>query len=231
MDLSLLAARVEAISLVDLDRSAIESGMHRQGVSASDNRLRILETALTGVFPRHAELGLLDNSSPEQIRQVAQQASTAQPSGLPEPADVVVSIGLITQLVEAAVKMSGEANAVAPDSPGINLVQAIRRRHLRLLSELTSPGRSAILVTEVVSSKTLPELPSTSPNQLPALLQSCLATGNFFTGLHPGILYTELNSPEIGGGFEQVRMTPPWLWQFTARTYAVVALTARKQME
>ena len=229
IDLGQLADRFEIISLVDIDRTAIEAGMRQQGFPLDDKRFRILASDVTGFFSELNELGLTENPDAEKLLELATLAAKSQPAELPSPADVVVSTGLITQLVEATIKTAGEANVASTDSPGLQLVQAVRRRHLRLLSELTNPSGTAILVTEVVSSKTVPGLPNARREQLPALLQSCLASGNFFTGLHPGIIYQEMMSPDFGCEFEGVRLTPPWLWEFTARTYAVVALSARRR--
>lgn len=229
IDLGQLANRFEIISLVDVDRTAIETGMSRQGFSLDDRRIRVLESDVTGILSSLNDLGVAEDSGSKQFLELAKLASQAQPVGLPASAEVVVSAGLITQLVEATIRTVGEANVAAPDSPGLHLVQAVRRRHLRLLSELTRPEGSSILVTEIVSNKTVPGLPDARPEQLPALLQNCLASGNFFTGLHPGIIYQEMMSADFGCQFERVRLTPPWLWEFTVRTYAVVALTADRR--
>ena len=230
IDLGLLADHFEIISLVDVDRTAIETGLGRQNFSLDDKGFQVCETDVTGILSRLNKLGLAENSGADKLLTVAKLTTEFQPTGLPSPADVVVSTGLITQLVEAAIKMVGEASVASLDSPGLHLVQAVRRRHLRLLSDLTNPGGTTILVTEIVSSKTVPGLPDARREQLPALLQSCLASGNFFTGLHPGIIYQEMMSPEFGCELEGVRLTPPWLWEFTARTYAVVALSAKRRI-
>jgi len=231
IDLGKLADRFEIISLVDIDRSAIEAGMSHQEFSLNDKRFQVFESDVTGILSGLNELGQTANPGAEKLLELATLATKSQPVVLPSPAEVVASTGLITQLVEATIKTAGEANVASPDSPGLNLVQAVRRRHLRLLSELTNPGGTAILVTEIVSSKTVPGLPRARREQLPALLQSCLASGNFFTGLHPGIIYQEMMSPEFGCELEGVRLTPPWLWEFTARAYAVVALSASRRQD
>lgn len=230
LDLRRLADRYARLSLVDLDRQAIEAGLVRQQVSVADSGIQIFESDLTGMFPHfdalvlHQDPGNRDN----RIRDLVGRAESAQPVGLPAPADVVISTGLISQLVGAVVTAVGESSLASLDAPGLRLLQAVRGRHLRLLSELTRPGGVAILITEVVSSDTVPALPDTRPSELPALLQRCLEAGNFFTGLHPGILYSALNSAE-NPEFEQVRASPPWLWQFTARIYAVVAIVAQRK--
>lgn len=227
LDLTRLAESFRRVSLVDVDRPSVEDGVTRQGHVAGSSAFPIHETDLSGLF---TELAALDNPEPtdDELRKLADHAAAAQPDGLPEAASVVISTGLITQLVEATIKAVGETQFAEQDSAAVRLLQAVRRRHLRLLSELTQPGGTAILVTEVVSSDTAPGICDTPVADLPNVLSGCLAAGNFFTGLHPGILHSELTSEEFGPGFESVRATPPWLWHFTARTYAVVAFVARR---
>jgi hypothetical protein len=226
LDLNRLAEVFTTIRLVDVDAASVEEGVIRQGLVPDSSPISICEAELSGMFPALAALRETETS--DEFQKVVRLAENAQPENLPEPAGVVISTGLITQLVEATIKAVGQARIAEVDSPGVQLIQAVRRRHLRLLSELTRSGGTAILVTEVVSSDTAPEICNTPVASLPLVLSSCLAAGNFFTGLHPGILYLELTSEKFTFDFESVQATPPWLWQFTARTYAVVAFVARR---
>jgi hypothetical protein len=227
LDLNRLAGTFKSVQLVDLDPASVEEGVIRQGHVPRGSSFSIYEADLSGIY---SDLAALQDTeiSHQQIQKLGELAENAQPENLPEPASVVISTGLITQLVEAATKAVGEAQIAESDSPGVQLIQAVRRRHLRLLSELTQPGGTAILVTEVVSSDTAPEICNTPVASLPMVLSRCLAAGNFFTGLHPGILHSELTTKEFAPGFESVQATAPWLWKFTARTYAVVAFVARR---
>ncbi len=96
--------------------------------------------------------------------------------------------------------------------------------------ELTQPGGAAVLVTEVVSSDSCPELLSISEADLPRLLQREIAARNFFTGTNPAALRQLLQTDErLKRPFADVRFTPPWLWSFVMRTYAVYGVVLRKQ--
>lgn len=227
LDLNRLVESFRMVSLVDLDRPSVENGVTRQGLLAAGSGIAVHETDLSGLFN---ELAALSHSATDtKLDELKSVAASAEPAALPDPANVVISTGLITQLVEATIRAVGESRFAEQDSASVRLVQAVRRRHLRLLSELTRPGGAAILVTEVVSSDTAPGICDNPVTELPTALSGCLAAGNFFTGLHPGIIHSELSSDEFGSGFESVQATPPWLWQFTARTYAVVAFVARRE--
>jgi hypothetical protein len=227
LDLKRLAEAFKSVRLVDVDRASVEGGVIRQGLVPGGSTFSVHEADLSGIFSALAALNETEVSD-EQIQKLSRLAEGAQPENLPPPASVVVSTGLITQLVEATIKAVGAAHAAEPGSPGVQLIQAVRRRHLRLLSELTQPGGTAILITEVVSSDTAPEICHTPVARLPKVLAGCLAAGNFFTGLHPGILLSDLSSKEFALEFESVQATAPWLWQFTVRTYAVVAFVAHR---
>ena len=227
LDLNRLAEAFTTIRLVDVDSASVEEGVIRQGHVPCGSSFSIYEADLSGIFSELAAL-LGTEISDGQLQKLAGLAGNSQPANLPEPASVVISTGLITQLVEATIKAIGSTQVSTADSSGVPLIQAVRQRHLRLLSELTQPGGTAILVTEVVSSDTAPEICHTPVASLPTVLSRCLAAGNFFTGLHPGILHAELTSEQFASGFESVQATPPWLWQFTARTYAVAAFLARR---
>lgn len=228
LDLTRIAARFSNISLVDLDRKAVEAAMARQRDEIDLSRIHIYECDVTGIFPELSSLRTTGAIN-DRVRELTRLAENSCTNPLPDPASVVISTGLITQLVEATINAVGEEHLAQLDSPGVSLLQTVRRRHLRLLSELTQPGGTAILTTEVVSSDTAPGICNTPSSDLPDRLQGCLAAGNFFTGLHPGILYTELTSGKFTPEFESVETTSPWLWQFTARTYAVVAFIARRK--
>lgn len=228
LDLDQLAARFSKISLVDVDTESVEEGLQRQGKSADDSQFQICGSDVSGIL---AELAELHATGPDDghAQELVQLAEEAQLTGLPEPSGIVISTGLITQLVEAAIRAVGHDRLDQAESSGVDLMQAIRRRHLRLLSELTRPGGTAILVTEVVSSDTAPEICKTPVGDLRKILEGCLAAGNFFSGLHPGILLAELTSEEFADQFAAVQVTSPWLWDFTARIYAVVAFVCRRR--
>lgn len=228
LNLNQLAEAFKTVRLVDVDRASVEDGVIRQRHVPGGSSFSIDEADLSGIFPTLAALNEAEISE-GQIQKLTELAEDAQPENLPAPADVVISTGLITQLVEATIKTVGTTHAVDSGSPGVQLIQAVRRRHLRLLSELTQPGGTAILITEVVSSDTAPEICHTPVARLPKVLAGCLAAGNFFTGLHPGILFSELSSKEFAPEFASVQAAAPWLWQFTARTYAVVAFVAQRR--
>jgi hypothetical protein len=141
------------------------------------------------------------------------------------PYDVVVSTTLLTQLISLAVAALGNHH---PNLTDVTL--AIRDGHLRLLARLLRPKGAALLVTDVVSSDTLPELLVARPETLASLLNTALALRNFFTGANPYALAAACRRDVLlCKAVTNVSMVGPWRWQVgPQRAYLVVALSFRR---
>ena len=223
LDLAALSTAFREIVLVDVDAAALRRGLSRQGL-AEDARFRVMApTDVSGVF---AELAAMKND-----RQVGDEAidgclrTLAQSHGLVEHGryDVVASVGLLTQLIDGVNRSVGESHPRSWE-----LVAAVRMQHLRLMLELTASGGTAVLVTEVVSSDSCPELLSVNEENLAKLVRHEVAARNFFTGTNPAALQQLLRTEvKLAEQLANVRFTEPWLWLFLARTYAVYGLTMR----
>ena len=223
LDLATLSTAFREIVLVDVDAAALRRGLSRQGL-AEDARFRVMApTDVSGVF---AELAAMKND-----RQVGDEAidgclrTLAQSHGLVEHGryDVVASVGLLTQLIDGVNRSVGESHPRSWE-----LVAAVRMQHLRLMLELTASGGTAVLVTEVVSSDSCPELLSVNEENLAKLVRHEVAARNFFTGTNPAALQQLLRTEvKLAEQLANVRFTEPWLWLFLARTYAVYGLTMR----
>lgn len=218
LDLSRLLAEFESVTLVDLDPEALLAGAELQQ-AAGHPRLKLAgDVDLSGVNR------LLDDPpeqlQPDWLQSLSEQAAAASFPALPAECSVVVSVGLLSQLIHSVLSTGLPVASLLP------VIQAVRRRHLQLLLELAVPGGRGCLVTEVVSSDSTPGLDQVREEQLPAFLAQQLATGNFFTGLHPGLLLQQLrDDSRLNALIEEIRPASPWLWPFISRTYAVTAWT------
>ena len=103
----------------------------------------------------------------------------------------------------------------------------IRDGHLNLMSRLIRPAGVGVLVTDFVSSDTLPEL--NQANTAQAVLEvsrKAIETRNFFTGTNPWAIKDSLlkitpETSELPGS-----IAPPWRWKIgPQRSYAVTAIT------
>ena len=138
------------------------------------------------------------------------------------PFDVVASVCLLSQLLDAVKLALGEAH-----SHFLPLVQAVRGQHLRQAVQLCRPGGRLAIVTDFVSSDTCRELATVAESGLPALAEQLLRAQNFFTGLNPFLLRQLFASdPWLSSRVAQPQLSKPWRWHFPTRVYAVCAVTA-----
>ena len=210
LDLGRLVQSGAGVHLVDIDEEALAHGVARQ---LTPGAARLHHVELTGVAQFDPAI-----STCELVC-----TALAGPRLTLGPFNVVASSGLLTQLVAAAV------DGLGADHPAVDeTTLAIRTGHLRLMTRLLAPGGVAVLVTDVVSSDTLPAL--LEHHDPASLLRQALSTGNFFTGTHPEGLVRALDTDDnLVGRVDGVELTRPWRWRLSpSRAYLVVALTWRR---
>ncbi len=222
VDLNRVLSRASHIHLVDLDEAALRAGLITQQLTI-DSRIRLHGGVdVTGCVSELA--GLSPASTSAAVEGVAQRLIEQVPFRLTQRCGVVASVGLISQLVELAVKCVGTSH-----SQFLRLTQALRTQHLRQLFELTDAGGHILLTSEIVSSDTAPEILQTPEPQLAELTTRLINANNFFTGLHPGILLQSFQADaRIAPQLKSLQLTSPWLWPFVARTYACCAIVAQR---
>jgi hypothetical protein len=219
LDLPQLLQHYKEIHLVDLDTEALVLGVKRQGLAPRSPIVLHGAVDVTGIADIGSTLSKSGPPKPDEIRHIVNMAFAHTLSNIGEPFDAAASIGLLSQIVEMALhSLSGNARA-------LELMSAVRLRHLQLMLHAVKPGGGLLLVTEVVSSSTCAELARTSHEELPALLQRLVNDRNFFTGLNPAVLESLWQrEPSLAPYVERVRLTAPWLWNFGPRVYACCAI-------
>ena len=231
LDLRRLADRFRRICLVDLDAEALQYGLgvqqpgpaSRAGPGPAD--ARPVPFVLCGGVDVSGIAGRLRDWSPEapptdaQIDSCLQQAGEATlPVQIP-PQDVVASVCLLSQMIEAVIV------ALGADHPRLlELIAVLRHRHLQLILDLLRSGGRGVVLIDFVSSDTCPSLATVADSQLGDLAMELLRNRNFFTGLNPWVLLHRVNESDLAGQVRHASLTPPWRWEFPARTYAVCAL-------
>ena len=208
------------VDLVDLDVDAVRAGLARQGATATTAVRVHGPVDLTGILDRlptashHGDDVAALNDVLARHRCVLEGA----------PFDVTVSTGLLTQLLLAVVESS-----LAPDEV-VKVSLALRNKHLADLVHLTRPGGTAVLVTDVVSSKTAPQILNSTPADLEEQMAALVAVKNFFTGTNPYRIAALLEEDDrfhhlVAG----VRLLEPWLWRVTAdREHLTYAILVRR---
>ncbi|HQU46173.1 MAG: hypothetical protein B7Z73_18805, partial [Planctomycetia bacterium 21-64-5] len=181
LDLPRLLAAYGEVHLVDLDTEALQRGVARQLPDHDRRKLHLHGgTDVTGICDALETLnGRLSQPSADLEKLIQDAADPLLPS-LPGPFDVVASVGIISQLIDAVVR------AVPPTAPHfMELLLSVRSGHLRLLARLTAPGGRGLLITDFVSSATVPELATLAEADLAPLAERLAVERNFFHGLNP----------------------------------------------
>ena len=222
LDLQLLAEHFTEIHLVDIDADALTRGVAQQDVV--DQRHLVLHaavdlTGLTGWLSRWSPDSPPDNSEIDGIIGGLLAAPAFQ---LDSPVDVVISVCLLSQIVDSIGLSVGQQHPRF-----LPLLAAVRIQHLRMIASLLRPGGRFLLVTDFVSSDTCAELEQATEEQLPELAGRLIGDHNFFTGLNPFVLQLLLSKdPHLSADLEHVHLFRPWLWSFPTRVYAVAAIQA-----
>jgi len=224
VDLPRLLERFERLLLVDLDADALQSGVARQRLEA-EPRVATRALDVTGNADLLTQLSPALPLDDLRLRACREQTAAGPPGELGGPFDVVASLCLMTQLIDSVLLTLGERHPAA-----IDLLMGIRNQHLRQLIELTRPGGTALLVTDVVSSASHPPLAHATEAELPGLVARLINERNFFTGANPFALRAFFQTDSrIAPWVEHVELTNPWLWDFGPRVYAVCALVVRRR--
>lgn len=130
--------------------------------------------------------------------------------------DVVASTCLLTQLFVD----------IDPSSATADDYVNIRRQHFLTILRLMKPSGSAVFITDVVSSDTVPNLTEHDPEQLAQRLPQWIQQRNFFTGTNPAVVHQLLTADEeISPQLNHVTPIAPWLWNPGPRTYVCYGMS------
>lgn len=192
LDLVQLASECGEIHLFDLDREAMEGALLRQGVSERPNIHLRDDLELSGLSDSEHATG-------------------------PDPAadfDLVVSTCVVSQLLETV-------SRVLP--PGLHrdrIMLQVRDVHVCLMTGLTAPGGTGIVVTDMAEADSDPD--SSAPPE-PASARELARKGSHFLGLDPKGIRQAL------GAVRNLKESEPWAWQLDpVRRYLVQAFRFTK---
>ncbi|MEZ6070560.1 MAG: hypothetical protein R3C10_09870 [Pirellulales bacterium] len=224
LDLARLAERFAEVHLVDLDDEALDAAIERQPVADQAALRRHGDCDLSGVWPQLEQLTPDRPASDDEVDALVAAASGFAGPTLPGPFDVVVSACVLSQLINAVVVSLGDTHLRFVD-----LLRAVRNRHLGLMIDLLVPGGTGIFITDVVSTDTAPQLQTVNPADLSKCVAGLIRDGNFFHGLNPKVLRAHFEQDEaIAPRVDDLEFIDPWLWHFGPRAYAVVAVKFRR---
>ena len=223
LDLARFTGRFAQVDLVDLDRQAMASGVQRQSPSAPGRISLHGGVDLTGILKT---LATWDRYRPtrDSIDHCIREARAFACLPVPDRFDVVASMCLLSQIIESIVSMTG------PGAVPLELVRALRQRHLRLLAELLLPGAVGYLVTDFAlepSGGHPPRKASATSERAPA------PSDEAFLGTSPQELCALVSKDAIlRTQVRQLRLSPSWLWrQNPRRTLRVCAIQFQRNRE
>ncbi|HLJ95458.1 MAG TPA: hypothetical protein VKU02_19940 [Gemmataceae bacterium] len=224
LDLRALLQAHREVHLVDLDAEALTRGVAAQGLADNPAVHRYGGIDITGMLDAMAAWSPFTMVPAADLAACVEQPMQSLRSVLPGPFDVVASTTLLSQLIIAVVHGVGEQHPQF-----VELLQAVRAGHLRLLTHLVAPGGVGVLITDVVSSDSFPGLGSVPEEALPSVLGQLIRERNFFHGVNPAVLATLFRTdPVLCSQVEAVELLPPWRWNLGPRLYAVCALRLRR---
>ena len=225
LDLGKLTEAFSEVHLVDIDGAAMAQGLASQAPAKLAHIQLHAGIDVSGCNELMAEWTPAQPPTAAEVQRCVEAAGALRMPKVPGPFDVVASVCLLTQLFDAV------ANSLGGDHPHfMDLLTAVRARHLQLLLDLLSPGGTALLITDFVSSTTFPPLAMTPEMELPAVAAKLIESKNFFTGANPFVLQALMqNAPYSADELDPPQVSLPWLWDHGARVYAVCAIAVRKQ--
>lgn len=206
------------IGLVDMDADALVQGVARQELARSDRITLHGGADITGArdcidgWDRRAP-------SPGQIEIFRRRLAIVPRIPLAGECDVAVSSCVLSALISSVVQALG-----AEHPQTVDLIMKIRDQHLLVLAAHAKPGGRALLVSDLVSSDTCPELLDAPDVALPSLMAQALADRNFFTGANPVVAIHRLRIL-AARTVREVRLIAPWRWRLSdTRAYLVYGI-------
>jgi hypothetical protein len=214
---------------------------------AAPSRLCVLgagnvnDVDLRALLATHETIDLVDLDAAAMARGLARQGLEGDARVHARAADLTGSLDTMadwspaTRLgdgeVAALPRRAVEVAAIGAGHPRFaEMVAAVRLGHLRQMAELAAPGGVAVLIADVVSSLTCPELRVTAERDLPALVTRLGREGNLFHGAHPARLAAALASdPVLRASFLPAEWERPWIWDLGPRLYLAHAVTLRRR--
>ena len=229
LDLPAITAAFGEVHLVDIDGDALKRGLARQFSQGEEDLAKIRLHPGVDVTGICHELGALTHeTSPADttLAELVDRAANVPPLPLPRPFDVMVSAGLLSQLIDGVV-----LSVPATSASLMPLLLGVRSGHLRLLARLTAPGGHGLLITDFVSSATAPQLATASDEQVGELAERLAAAGNFFHGINPAFLARLFDEDAVLRALvARVSHRGHWIWDQRSRQYAVMALEFERAM-
>ncbi len=222
VDLPTLASRFQEVHLVDLDGEALRGATLREPEEVRAKLVPHGGVDLSGLLDLLAGWDHAPPSPAEIDAAVGRRRAGSRsgrrarslPLELPAHADDPVDRGS----ARGAAPTRRRSRARPPDGSPPAVARSLRRDGL------------GVIVSDMVSSDTVPGLHATPPGALRARMEALVRGKNFFTGANPYVLAAALTTqPDLAPLVRDVALVEPWLWQIAERrSYLVFAVAFRR---
>ena len=224
LDLPHLLETFGRVTLVDVDRAAVEAAVARQGV-AGHPRVDVRGGVdLTGVADAMAGWA----NRPPTDREVDACVDALDAGRRPDvggPFDVILSPCVLSQICLSATDALGRRHPRKRD-----VRDAIRRRHVRQMVEWLAPGGTGLLVIDLATTERVGSLVHTHKDRLAEVAARTVGNARHFPGLDPDTLRSALtDDPRVSGMVAGVQSVAPWLWTLGPhKSFLVYAIRFRR---
>jgi hypothetical protein len=224
LDLPLIANLFYEVHLVDLDDQALSRGLSTQCLKDCRKIYPHGNIEITGTFDFLERFFEDIQPSIKETENFIQYAELPLDLGISEPFDVVVSVCLLSQIIEAVNRSLGQNHPCLYD-----FILKVRNHHIEQLIQLTSSRGWSILIMDLVSSDSFPAMKFMSEKELSNSLSKIILDRNFFHGVNPYKISSILSSdPNFSSLVDKIQIVLPWSWNCGPRVYAVCAVIFRR---
>jgi hypothetical protein len=222
LDLRSLSDRAATCTLVDIDPEALDRAATRAG-PRPPRTFRTLELDVTGAASTLDGWTSTDDGSIDELVRALGDGPSMPEGGC----DVVASCCMLSQLTSQAIAPIGVAHPRA-----VEVALAVRDAHLMLLASLLRPGGRALLLTDVASTETFPEIATAPEDGLGELLREIEGTSGCFAGTSPaGAAHALRTDGRLEPLVEGVATHGPWRWQLLEDRVQLVVGTSFTRRE
>lgn len=225
LDLKWLTEAYAEVHLVDIDRSAVDRAMQRQGVAQSARVKLHAPVDLTGIAAVTAGWKGRKVGEAEAEAAIQRCAQLEHLNARLDSFDLVLSPCVLSQL------LCGVRDLIGKDHPGWpRLKAALRARHLRDLMGLVARNGRGVLVIDLASTSAIPGLERAREDDVEGLMRMSVRDGKCFKGLEPAEILPAMRAENaLRGVAGESEISRPWIWHLGfGKAFLVYGMTIRR---
>lgn len=214
------------VCLIDTEQQNFERTFEDQPVDREKLQLEVLHdfAGITSILGELRERASQEELKFHDVQEGIEAAQNLAAWPVPSDFDMVLSTEGLGMVLSAAAAIVGHQHPSLPD-----FHHAIRSAHIRAMLNILKPQGFGMVVNQLINSKVMPSLPKVPPDKLEWVLSEVIQKGLAPIGASPLQLRDLLlHDQEIKGGFSQVHMLPPWIFDTGPLQFAMAGVSFRK---